>query len=165
MNHKKIIIFGNSGSGKSTLAKKLQSQHQLAHLDLDTLAWQPSRSPCRKPLSESKVLINQFIAINPSWVIEGCYADLLTLVSPQADHAIFMNLPIDLCQQNARNRPWEPHKYNSKAEQDVNLPMLLDWIAQYTIRTDDFSSHKHQILYQQFCGTKQQIIENLHVIS
>ena len=37
---RKILIFGNSGSGKSTLAGKLCAGNGLAHLDLDTLAWQ-----------------------------------------------------------------------------------------------------------------------------
>ncbi|TDR23741.1 AAA family ATPase [Marinicella litoralis] len=158
--HKKIIVFGNSGSGKSTLAKTLQKQHQLAHLDLDTLAWQTTEPPSRKPLSESQAAINQFMADNEAWVIEGCYGDLLAWVSPQASHAVFMNLPVDLCQQNARSRPWEPHKYPSKAKQDANLPMLLDWIAQYTKRDDDFSFSQHQALFQQFTGSKLMMVEN-----
>ena len=43
----KVLIFGNSASGKSTLALKLASQYKLAHLDLDTIAWQASKSPTR----------------------------------------------------------------------------------------------------------------------
>ena len=39
---RKLVIFGNSASGKSSLAKKLAEQAQLAHLDLDTLAWLPN---------------------------------------------------------------------------------------------------------------------------
>jgi len=35
----KILIFGNSSEGKTTLAKELSLQNNLAHLDLDTLAW------------------------------------------------------------------------------------------------------------------------------
>ncbi len=100
------------------------------------------------------------MAENNAWVIEGCYADLLQLASKQADHAIFMNLPVLLCQQNAKSRPWEPHKYNSKAAQDANLPMLLDWIAAYVERTDEFSYQAHALLYNQFHGSKQQIIQN-----
>ena len=50
---KKIVIFGNSASGKSSLAKKLAKQDQLAHLDLDTLAWLPAVSPTSPPQRQS----------------------------------------------------------------------------------------------------------------
>ena len=49
----RVVIFSNSGSGKTTLAKYNTAQYQLAHLDLDDLAWQDTRSPLRKLLSVS----------------------------------------------------------------------------------------------------------------
>ncbi len=51
---KKIVIMGNSGSGKSTLAKMLMVKYALPHLDLDTLAWQDSIQPKRKPIEENR---------------------------------------------------------------------------------------------------------------
>ena len=39
---RRIVVFGNSGSGKTTLARVLTSQYGLAHLDLDSLAWDSS---------------------------------------------------------------------------------------------------------------------------
>lgn len=159
--NKKFIIFGNSGSGKSTLAKNLQANLHLAHLDLDTLAWQVTEPQSRKPLAESKEAIDRFMAENVTWVIEGCYTNLLAVAATQANHAIFLNLPVALCQQNARNRPWEPHKYNSQTEQNANLSMLLDWIAQYTTRSDELSFDKHQQLFKCFDGSKQMLETNL----
>ena len=151
---KKILIFDNSGSGKSTLAKKLCLQHTLAHLDLDTLAWENETVPARKPLDESLRDIHQFTNSHSGWVIEGCYADLLDGVLTDADQVIFMNLPVSACIENANSRPWEPHKYDSKAAQDANLPMLIDWITQYDIRADSFSKAAHLDLYQRFSGDK-----------
>jgi adenylate kinase family enzyme len=58
---RKIVIFGNSGSGKSTLAKELCSQENLAHLDLDTVAWQPAWPPVRENLAKSKKVIDKFL--------------------------------------------------------------------------------------------------------
>ena len=156
----KTLIFGNSGSGKSTLAISMAKEHQLAHLDLDTLAWQATDPPKRKPLSESKQAMALFCAENEGWVIEGCYAGLLCLVAEQAEQAIFMNLPVSLCQENAKNRPWEIHKYSSQAEQDANLPMLLRWIAAYTERTDEFSYQAHASLFESLKGSKRQITKN-----
>ena len=44
----RIVIFGNSGSGKSTLAKDIAHNQNLAHLDLDTLAWLAEVPPRRR---------------------------------------------------------------------------------------------------------------------
>lgn len=157
---KKIIIFGNSGSGKSTFAKKLAHADNLSHLDLDSLAWLPTLPPTRAPLKSSQQQISQFINTNKAWVIEGCYTDLLELAIPYASEIIFMNLPIETCIENAKNRPWEAHKYSSKAAQDENLPMLIDWISQYSNREDTFSLNAHKKLFAQFSATKTLITSN-----
>ena len=132
----------------------------MAHLDLDTLAWTPSSPPERRPIDQAYEEIQRFIDANSNWVIEGCYADLLELVEPFANEAIFMNLPVHLCQENAKNRPWEPHKYESKEAQDKNLPMLLDWIAGYMERDDSLSYTAHSALYEGFQGQKTEITSN-----
>jgi adenylate kinase family enzyme len=156
----RVIIFGNSGSGKSTLARQLSEQHQLAHLDLDTLAWQPTDPPLRRDLPDALQAVQAFISQHPRWVIEGCYADLLEPILTQASQVIYMDLPVSLCQANAKNRPWEPHKYASQADQDNKLPMLLSWIADYDQRNDVFSRRAHEALYAAFKGDKSRIQEN-----
>lgn len=155
-----ILIFGNSGSGKSTLAKELCSSGTLAHLDLDTLAWKPVTPPERMPLEDSAKKIDDFINSTQNWVIEGCYSDLLQMVISKSTEVIFMNLPVETCKINARNRPWEPHKYKSREAQDANLEMLLDWIAQYTERDDGFSLASHERLYKNFRGKKKMYVSN-----
>ena len=156
----KIIIFGNSGSGKSTRAKALCKTHGLSHLDLDTLAWQACTPPKRLPIAESKKQISAFVSAHDNWVIEGCYSDLLALVLSEASKVIFMNLPIELCIKNAKNRPWEPHKYPSKEAQDKNLSMLIDWIAAYDSRDDTFSQQAHSKLYESYQGNKKMVVVN-----
>jgi adenylate kinase family enzyme len=156
----KILIFGNSGSGKSTLAGELARVENLAHLDLDTLAWLPVVPPERAPLEKSRKTIEEFIAANENWVIEGCYADLMEIVASQADEIIFMNLPVEQCIENARNRPWEPHKYVSKEAQNDNLEMLVDWISQYRERKDVFSWAAHMSLFKAFPGKKTMYVNN-----
>lgn len=150
----RILIFGNSGSGKSTLARELMQSHQLAHLDLDELAWADTQPPQRAALKDSLAAIRRFTDANANWVIEGCYTDLLELIAPKASELIYLNLPIEDCIENARNRPWEPHKYASKAAQDENLDMLISWIAEYESRDDVFSQRAHQALYDNFEGKK-----------
>ncbi len=157
---KKIIIFGNSGSGKSTLAKELCLKYKLAHLDLDTLAWVPTSPPERRVLDDSKKDILRFIEANSGWVIEGCYSDLIELALEQSNELIFMNLSVEMCIANAKKRPWEPHKYESKEAQDSNLGMLIDWIAQYPKRADTFSKKSHDKIYEQYQGLKRMITYN-----
>ena len=157
---RKIVIFGNSGSGKSTLARELAGLEGLQHLDLDVLAWTDTIPPARKPLAESGAEIQAFIHANDGWVIEGCYTDLLELAVPFATDMVFLNLPVALCQRNARQRPWEPHKYASKAVQDANLEMLLHWISEYDTREDTFSKRAHVALYASFGGKKAMYLSN-----
>ena len=157
---KRIIIFGNSGSGKSTLAKALCKDKNLSHLDLDLIAWQPTSPPQRKPIAESRQEIDAFISVNDGWVIEGCYSDLLELALPAASEIIFLNLPVEACIANARNRPWEPHKYASREAQDANLDMLIDWISQYPERTDTFSKSSHEALFKRYNGKKTMYTSN-----
>lgn len=150
----KILIFGNSGSGKSSLAKKISTKQSIAHLDLDTIAWQATTPPTRTSIANSQTQINDFMDVNESWVIEGCYADLLSLVINSASEVLFLNLPVELCVVNAKNRPWEPHKYKSKAAQDENLLMLIQWIKEYPNRNDCLSEIAHKELYNSFNGKK-----------
>lgn len=150
----KVLIFGNSGSGKSTLAKHISALKSLSHLDLDTLAWQNTQPVQRMPLSESATQIEAFIQDHNEWVIEGCYTDLLELAVQHCTEIIFLNLPVAACINNAKNRPWEPHKYPSKQAQDQNLEMLLEWITQYDTRSDTFSKAAHQTFYDNYHGKK-----------
>lgn len=154
----KILIFGNSGSGKSTLAKELAKEsvgaEGLAHLDLDNLAWRPVTPPERAPLEVSRRKIEDFTGARDTWVIEGCYTDLLELLRPQASEIIFMDLPVARCVENAKSRPWEPHKYDSKEAQDKNLAMLIGWIEQYDTRPGVFSHAAHRAFYENFAGKK-----------
>ena len=151
---RRVLIFGNSGSGKSTLAKSLSVSHGLTHFDLDAIAWLDTDPPQRTPILDSARQINQFMAAHDRWVIEGCYADLLEIANDNATDVIFLNLSVEDCIANARRRPWEPHKYPSKAAQDANLEMLIGWISRYPTREDTCSLQAHQALFDSFHGAK-----------
>lgn len=156
----KIVIFGNSGSGKTTLAKKYAQKYQCTHLDLDTLAWLNTMPPTRQTIDVSHKQLQSFIKDNKDWIIEGCYADLLTLVIEQATEVNFLNPGIKTCIKNCQSRPWEPHKYKTPEEQDKNLDMLINWIKDYDQRDDEFSLKAHTELFQQFSGKKAEVQSN-----
>ena len=156
----KLVIFGNSGSGKSTLAKALAARHQAPHLDLDTIAWRADQPGVRADVAESERALLDFIAANPSWVIEGCYAGLLRVAAPHCSELIFLNPGIEACVANCRARPWEPHKYASAEAQDANLQMLLAWVREYETRGDEFSLHEHRKLFAGHAGAKTEYHSN-----
>lgn len=157
---KKILIFGNSGSGKSTLAKKLRTSFGLQHLDLDILAWEETQPPTRKALSESISILDIFMSKHNSWVIEGCYADLLTYVSQSANEIIFLNPGNKICIERCKSREWEPHKYESRDAQDKNLDMLMEWVTEYDKREDQTSLKSHKSLFSSFLRKKIEIRNN-----
>tara|TARA_Y100000589_G_scaffold27008_6_gene22535 strand:- start:62714 stop:63076 length:363 start_codon:yes stop_codon:yes gene_type:complete len=113
------------------------------------------------PIEESRAKIEAFLKDNKSWVIEGCYTDLLELLAHEASEIIFMDLSIEQCINNAKSRPWEPHKYESKEAQDANLEMLINWIKDYKTRSDPFSYGAHLRFYESFQGEKMVYVENV----
>ncbi|YCM46067.1 hypothetical protein V2O64_08560 [Verrucomicrobiaceae bacterium 227] len=155
---KRLVIFGNSGSGKSTLAQSYAKAFKLKHLDLDTIAW--SSPGIRKEIEVSLTELSAFISRNNGWVIEGCYGSLLSKAVGAANEIIFLNPGIESCLANCQSRPWEPHKYESKAEQDHNLKMLLNWVAEYHSRTGEFSLTAHREIFDSFSGIKQELTTN-----
>jgi len=152
------VLIGNSGSGKSTLAQRLARAGYLPHLDLDTLAWEPTTPPRRRPVADSARDITAFMDAADRWVIEGCYADLLEATLPRCTRLVFLDPGIEACIANALARPWEPHKYPSKQAQDANLAMLLDWIRDYETRQDVFSRAAHRALFERFAGDKIELL-------
>ena len=153
----RYVLLGNSGSGKSTLAARLARAGELAHLDLDTLAWLPTQPPRRRSLADSAPEIAAFMDASERWVIEGCYADLVDVALPRCTQLVFLNPGVAACIANARARPWEPHKYASKQAQDANLDMLVGWIRDYETRRDELSLAAHRALLDRFAGDKREL--------
>lgn len=153
----RMVVLGNSGSGKSTLAARVSGAAGAAHLDLDTLAWEPEMPPRRRPVDASTRDLRAFMDAHEAWVIEGCYADLLAVAAECCTELVFLNPGIDACVANARARPWEPHKYPSKEVQDARLEMLIEWIRNYATRSDVFSLTAHRALFDGFAGAKREL--------
>ena len=156
---RRIVIYGNSGSGKTTLAKRYSQQLGLFHLDLDEVAWKVGQPGVREDLFRSVESMEKILKSQAAWVVEGCYSSLIDPAAVKANELVFLNPGISVCLKNCRTRPWEPGKYESREEQDKNLEMLLNWVAEYEIREDEFSLKQHRRIYEGFKGRKIEITE------
>lgn len=154
----KIAILGNSGSGKTTLARHLAAGGSVAVLDLDLVFWQPG-VPTERPSAERIAEVQCFCREHTSWIIEGCYADLIEASFPWNPELIFLDPGRAACLANCRQRPLEPHKYRTKEDQDQNLEFLFQWVADYYERDGLMSYAAHQALYARYPGPKRRISE------
>jgi adenylate kinase family enzyme len=150
----RVAIVGNSGSGKSTLASQIAASHSVTSLDLDTVAWEPRQIAVARPADAAAAEVMAFCSSHDRWVVEGCYAALVRHALQHSPILLFVDPGVDECLANCRRRPWEPHKYASKAEQDEKLSFLLSWVREYYTRADDLSLTAHQALFESYRGPK-----------
>lgn len=154
MSDARILIYGNSGSGKTTMARCLAAELGVPHLDLDSIAW--DRPVVRRSLPATLVLLEEFVAAHPSWVIEGCYGDVVAAATVHCFELRFLNPGVEACVANCLRRPWEPSKFASKAEQDAMLEALLDWVRLYPTREDEYGLAKHRAVFDAFPGARRE---------
>jgi adenylate kinase family enzyme len=153
----KVAIVGNSGSGKTTLARNLAAGRPVPVLDLDTVFWK-SALPEERPVAERTAIVQRFCGEHESWIIEGCYADLIEACFPWSPELIFLDPGRNVCLANCRRRPHEPHKYRTQAEQDARLDFLLKWVADYYQRDGLMSHAAHRALFERYAGPKRLIV-------
>jgi adenylate kinase family enzyme len=152
----KILIFGNSGSGKTTLAQRLSQAHGLPHLDLDSIVWESDQIAVTRSPDAIAASLSAFLVAHPRWVIEGCYGELVEAAAGQCTELIFLNPGLETCLAHNRERPWEPHKYASKEDQDAMLENLQAWVAGYYERDDQWSYRAHRRIFDSFAGRKSE---------
>lgn len=151
----RIAIIGNSGSGKSTLARQLAEVHSLSTLDLDAIAWEAGKVAVARDAGDAAADLRGFFEAHEHWVVEGCYGDLVRVALERSPALLFLEPGADVCLANCRNRPWEPHKYASREEQDQKLEFLLAWVADYYSRAGSLSLSDHKALFDAYAGRKQ----------
>lgn len=155
----RIAVLGNSGSGKSTLAAWLAERSGAPRLDLDTVAWEPGQMAVARAPGAATSDVRAFCGSGQAWIVEGCYADLIGQALSFWPVLLFLNPGKARCLANCRRRPWEPHKYVSRAEQDERLPFLLDWVAEYYVREGPMSLPAHRQVYDGYPGQKLELTD------
>jgi adenylate kinase family enzyme/GNAT superfamily N-acetyltransferase len=151
-------IIGNAGSGKTTLARKIAQLTGAAVLDLDTLAWaENTPSPERRPLEDTRILLESFCAEHESWIAEGCYEDMVAEILQFDPCLVWLRTSVEACLAQCLSRGFEPHKFASPAEQKAALPALLEWVAEYPDREGPMSEAAHRKLYETYRGRKHEV--------
>lgn len=153
----RVAILGNSGSGKSTLANWLAQAANLTALDLDTLAWEPDQPAVARSNELAEADVSRFCSTHARWVLEGCYGGLIETALRFRPLLIFLNPGLESCTAHCLNRPWEPHKYRSRQEQDANLQFLLSWLAEYYTRDGPMSLAGHRAVFERYPGRKVEL--------
>jgi len=150
----RFAVLGNSGSGKSTLSRALATFYSASSLDLDTVAWVPGAIAVPRDPLEAEGDVRRFCAEHESFVIEGCYENLISASFSFKPHLIFLDVDATVCERHCRARPFEAHKYNSPQEQEERLSLLLDWVRGYYTRTGHMSRAEHIRVYRSYAGPK-----------
>jgi len=151
----RVAIIGNSGSGKSTLAKRCN----VRVLDLDTVYWERGKIAVQRDPAEAADEVRAFCRASDDWAIEGCYASLIEVALEFTPELILLDPGVDACIRHCEARPWEPHKYALKEEQDKHLAFLLEWVRGYYTRDGEMSLQSHEALYNSYAGPKRRIVE------
>ena len=82
----KIHILGGAGSGKSTLARRLATQLQVPHYDLDVLGRKNGANAAAHIADQMR------IAREPGWVVEGIYVVLVDPLLDAADTIVLLEV-------------------------------------------------------------------------
>ena len=148
---RRVFVIGNSGSGKTTFARGLAERLGRPHLDLDAVAFS-DQADTRRPVEASVELLTATLGFDARPVIEGCYADLVQALADADDHLVWLDLPVAACIDNARARPWEPHKWPNADAQDAFLPRLIAFIEGYPTDPAPTGRPAHAQLFSDFPG-------------
>lgn len=151
----RLVLVGNSGSGKSTLARAIARIGGHAHLDLDTVAWEPEQIAVARPSDVAAADVRSFCAAHERWVAEGCYADLAEVALASTPLLVLLDPGVERCVAHCLARPFEPHKYASKEEQDARLELLLAWVRAYEQREGPLGRAAHVALFDAYSGAKR----------
>jgi adenylate kinase family enzyme len=160
LDYPRIAIFGNSGSGKSTRARELSRGGSIPVLELDSIVWEPGKVAVARPVEAARADLARFCGARAQWIVEGCYGDLIEATLEWDPLLLFMDPGEEVCLRHNRARPWEPHKYASKQEQDSKLEYLLAWVSAYYQRDDDCSLARHRALFDRYRGPKERLVHH-----
>src|SRR4051812_9560953 len=98
---KRVSVVGNSGSGKSTFARSLADKIGATCLDLDAIFHLPDWQEL--PPDEFRARVDEATA-GESWVIDGNYTVVRSIVWARADTVVWLDFPRSLIMRRVVTR-------------------------------------------------------------
>lgn len=138
------------------MARALCERFSLPLLELDCIVWEPGQIAVLRDRVAIETDLLAFLREHESWVVEGCYAELIQLALSAAPELIFLNPGEQACVENCRRRPWEPHKYATPEAQESMLVNLIAWVSDYYRREDEWSLLAHRRVFDTYTGVKRE---------
>ena len=134
MNNK-IMIVGPSGAGKSCFSKELASILKLPLYHLDNIWWKDDKTHITREEFDDELLK---ILKEDKWIIDGDYSRTYEMRMKACDTIIFLDYPLDLCLEGAKERigkkrddiPWVEDEFDEEFKEWIinwrkdTLPML-----------------------------------------
>jgi adenylate kinase family enzyme len=89
----RILVIGTSSAGKTTLASALSRALAVPRIELDELFWSAGWQP--KPTEEFLALVRDAAAA-PTWVADGNYSVVRSVLWPRANVVVWLNYSLPL---------------------------------------------------------------------
>jgi adenylate kinase family enzyme len=146
----RTVVVGNGGSGKSWLAERLAGALSTSAVDLDEIHWLPGGFNARREPATAIEMVRAKAA-EDQWVIEGVYGWLANAALPRATALIWLDVPIEECIANVKARGLR------RGGDEAAFAALIDWIADYAVRTNANSRVAHERAFDAFAGRRAKI--------
>lgn len=140
------------------MARALCARFGLPLLELDCIVWEPGQIAVLRDRAAIEGDLRVFLRQHQSWVVEGCYAELIHLLLGASPELIFLHPGEEACVENCRRRPWEPHKYATPEAQESMLVNLIAWVRDYYRRDDECSLRSHRRVFEAYAGAKRECV-------
>jgi adenylate kinase family enzyme len=89
----RIVVIGTSGSGKTTLARRLATALCLPVVEIDAINWQPGWRGLNADQPDELIRLVAVATAGDSWVSDGNYASVRSLLWTRATHLIWLDYP------------------------------------------------------------------------
>ena len=124
---RKVLIIGCPGAGKSTFARVLGERTGLPVCHLDLLWHRPDRTTV--PREEFDVALEAVLATD-GWIIDGHYGRTLPRRLAACDTVFFLDFPVEMCLQGARERIGKPRPDLPWVERELD-PAFAEYVRQF----------------------------------